>query len=334
MKKKSKKIDMVMKIPKEARYAIEPPPELFGTHPVSAAIHGRPGCGKTTMMYNILKKYKQAGLCDRVLFCTPTAGSNKSLLEDLDIDMKDIFDPSDKKVPSKVTKIVEDERDEFVDDLYEMEKYDEYQKLCGHMGFLAAKRKVYGEEKEYTIDGNEINQNSSLGIVPRPKMKYQNATGGRPNIWMIYDDCISTPVWEKNQSFSNLMIRCRHVGAMPYRKGKPQFTGALGLNNLFLIHALTCERGGLPKLVRQNLFQFIIVGNTANKKELKMLADAVGGQVSEKDFYQMKEQANQDQYDSFIIDFLYNKKTQPSMFRRNLDTFLLPTESQEPLTYL
>ncbi len=314
-KKKRCKLNMKIKLPKGARYQIDVPPELFGAMPVNALVHGRPGAGKTCISYNILKKYKEAGLCDRILMVSPTAGSNQSLLDDLEIDLADVFDPTDKKVPAKITCVINDERDQFVADLKRVEDWEEFGRL------LESGTNVYRIKDELWDEFTNIHGD----VVEKPRFKYEgNATGGRPNIWCLWDDCISTPVWEKNQSFLNMAIRMRHLGVMPYRKGHNQMCGGLGLNNLYLVHQLTAERGGLPRLVRSNACQIIIVDKTANKKELKQLEDACSGYVEPEVFQQLYAKANQKRHDAFVVDFLAKRGEQPSMFRRNLDEFLIP----------
>jgi len=160
-------------------------------------------------------------------------------------------------------------------------------------------------------------------------MKYKNAVGGRPQLFTIWDDCIASPVWEKSQAFLNYTTRQRHLGSMTYdpRHRSGHKVGALGMSNLYLIHSLKCERGGLPKLVRQNAFQIAIVNNTANKKELQSLCEACSGQCDEDVFYNLFKKSQQKDHDTFIVDFLNRKKDHPSMFRRNLDEFLIPDKS-------
>jgi hypothetical protein len=317
-KKKSKKLDMRIKLPKGARYKVDVPPELF-TLPCSFLIHSSPGGGKTTLVYNIIQKYKQAGLCDRVILVSPTAQSNSVLRIDLGIKDEDIFSPTDKSVPAKITQIVEDERDEFERDL---DRQEDYRKFGAQ---LRSGKSVYEIEDDLWLQFTDDNGD----LVSKPEMKYKNAVGGRPQLFTIWDDCISSPCWEKNQSFLNYTTRQRHLGAMTYdpkhRSGHK--VGALGMSNLYLIHSLKCERGGLPKLVRQNAFQIAIVNNTANKKELQSLCEACSGRVDEDVFYDLYKRSQQKDHDTFLIDFLYRKEDHPSMFRRNLDEFLIPDKS-------
>ena len=314
-KKRTKKLDMKLKAPKGLRYKVDVPPELF-TLPLSMLVHGRPGSGKSYLAYNIVKKYQQAGLCDRVLLCSPTAQSNTALKMDLGVADEDIFDPTDKSIPAKITQIVEDERDEFEHDLHLQEDYRRFGAQ------IKSGKSVYEIDEELWLQFTDNEGN----IVQKPEMKYQNAVGGRPQLMTIWDDMIASPCWEKNQSFLNYTTRQRHLGSLSYnpKHRSGQFVGALGMSNLYLIHSLTCERGGLPKLVRQNAFQIAIVNNTANKKELKALCEACSGQCDEDDFYNMFAKSQQQEHDSFIVDFLARKKDHPSMFRRNLDTFLIP----------
>ena len=317
-KKRSKKLDMKIKLPKGARYKVDVPPELF-TLPMSMLIHGRPGSGKSVLAYNIIKKYQQAGLCDRVIMVSPTAQSNSALKEDLGIADEDIFLPTDKSVPSRITQIVEDERDEFERDL---DRQEDFRKFGAQ---LRSGKSVYEIEDDLWLQFTD----DSGDLVSKPEMKYKNAVGGRPQLFTIWDDCIASPVWEKSQSFLNYTTRQRHLGSMTYdpRHKSGQKVGALGMSNLYLIHSLKCERGGLPKLVRQNAFQIAIVNNTANKKELQSLCEACSGQCDEDVFYDLFKKSQQKDHDSFIVDFLHRKKDHPSMFRRNLDEFLIPDKS-------
>ena len=317
MKKKikRKKIDMSLKAPKGLRYHVDVPKELFSL-PLSFLVHGRPGAGKTYMTYNIIKKYQEAGLCDRVILVSPTAASNTSLLQDLGVKAEDVFCPTDKRVPAKLTKIANDERDEFEQDLHRVEDFKRFE------------RELRSGKSVYEIDDELFHQftDNQGDLVQKPEMKYKNAMGGRPGLFTIWDDCIASPCWEKNQSFLNYTTRQRHLGSLEYNPTHPsgQFVGSLGMSNIYVIHSLRSERGGLPKLVRDNAFQIAIVNNTANKKELQSLCEACSGQCDEEDFYAMFEKSQQKEHDTFIIDFLYRKEDHPSMFRQNLDVYLIP----------
>ena len=101
------------------------------------------------------------------------------------------------------------------------------------------------------------------------------------------------------------------------KDGRP----AIGLNLFFLVQSLKAQVGGLTKTIRNQASQFIMF-KSHSVKELEDLAEAVSGEVAASTFYKVYDFAIQSKHDSLMID-LNKKPTQPSMFRRNLDTYIL-----------
>ncbi len=64
---------------------------------------------------------------------------------------------------------------------------------------------------------------------------------------------------------------------------------------------------------------------TKNEKELDEIAEEVAGEVSKETFMKVYNEAIREPFDFLFID-LHKKPEHPSMFRRNLNEFIIPDE--------
>jgi hypothetical protein len=58
--------------------------------------------------------------------------------------------------------------------------------------------------------------------------------------------------------------------------------------------------------------------------ELKQIAEAFSGEIPVDRFFQLYEQATEKPHDFLFVDLHYKKDVQPSSFRQNFDTYLIP----------
>ena len=80
--------NLQMIVPEGQAFAVETPTHLPKLHGLFAWV-GKRGSGKSIGMTTLLKRYKQAGCCDRIFVVSPTFHSNNKMLKDLEIDEKD-----------------------------------------------------------------------------------------------------------------------------------------------------------------------------------------------------------------------------------------------------
>ncbi len=310
---KSKQKDASLKLPKNTRVEIKTSDDMFNHHCIFLVL-GKRGAGKGVLTANYLRLLMKENKLDRLIIVSPTAGSNAGLLEQFGVDEEDILDPEDPLVPDILIQKIEDERDQYVEELRKIKDYNEFEKL------------YYSNMPIQDIDPLKFLEFcDDFGNPIRPKLKY----GHRPCIHVLCDDCQSTALF-KNKRFLNLAIRHRHIGEMPYdKKDKSgEMCGAIGCSLYILIQNLKAQGGGsAPRPIRNNCTQFAIVGKVKNVKELDDIYSSMAGEVNKEQFYNAYEYSTQEKYNSFIIDL--NPKDPKKKFRKNLDEYLIMDEEKQ-----
>jgi len=293
-----------IKPPPQSRVHIETSDDLFQHH-VNLLAVGKRGAGKSVFITNYLRMLKDDDKLDRLLIISPTAGSNKALLNMLGVDEEDIFDPEDKDVVKKVLDIVDGERDDYQTYLNDLDEWKQYQKILNDDRININNIDPYYLLKFSDDYGNPI----------KPKSKY----GHRPFLHLFIDDAQSTPLF-RNRRFLNLIIRHRHLGEMEYKKGDAERCGALGLSVYSAIQNLKSTGGGCPRAMRNNATQLCIVGKSKDEQELKDIYSSVAGEIKDTDFFQAYEYATAEPHNSLVID-LHPKKGK-SRLRKNMNEML------------
>ena len=99
--------------------------------------------------------------------------------------------------------------------------------------------------------------------------------------------------------------------------------GSIGASLYFLVQSYKAQSGGISKCIRGNTTS-LAIGRTKSDKELIDIAEECGGEISKEDFMKVHQQATKDsKFDMLLIDF-HKKDNHPSMFRKNLDVFIVP----------
>ena len=310
--KKIKDKRLQMKLPPSTRVPIETSDNMF-THHVVQVIVGKRQSGKSTYVCNYLRMLKQEGKADRILVISPTIESNKALLESLDIDEDYCFDPSDRKVIPKIIDVLEDERDQYVQELRKIKAFKEYKKVVE-----GTQVPVQALDPYLLLEFSD-----EMGNLVQPTTKY----GHRPCIHLWLDDCQSSPVFG-DRRLHNMTIRHRHVAAMPFDKNDPEMCGGLGVSCYFCVQNLKSTGNGMPRAIRNNATQMVIVGKSKDEQELKDIYSSVGGEINFEDFMRGYNYATAEPHNSFIID-LHPKKSHPSQFRKNMNEFIIPNNTIE-----
>lgn len=294
-------------VPPSSRVPIETSPNMF-THHCIMLCCGKRGQGKSTFICNYLRMLKAEDKADRIIVISPTIHSNEALLQSLNIDMEDCFDPDDPDVIRKVVGLLDEERDEYVEDLEKIERYDRFKKIADNESIPIHHLDPYDLVEFADERGNLV----------RPKTKY----GHRPCLHLFMDDCQSSRVF-RDRKFLNLCIRHRHMGQIKLDKKNKEKAGALGVSIYVAIQNLKATGGGCPRAIRNNATQMILVGKSKDEQELKDIYGSVSGEINYDDFINGYEYATAEPYNSFVID-LHPKKHHPSRFRKNMNEFILP----------
>ena len=297
----------IITVPPSSRVPIETSPNMFTHHCIMLCV-GKRGQGKSVYISNYLRMLKEERKADRILVISPTFLSNAALIESLDIEPEDCFDPEDKKSLQHVLGIIDDERDDYVADLERIKRYKRFKKLVDGTMIPILELDPY-DFLEFTDE---------LGQMIEPKLKY----GHRPNIHLWVDDCQSTKLF-RSQKFANLCIRHRHVGGIKKVKdGHKDQIGAIGCSVYIAIQNLKAQQGGCPRAVRNNATQLIIVGKSKDEQELKEIYSSVGGEIEYEHFMKAYEYATAEPHNSLVID-LHPKSCHPSQFRKNMNEFII-----------
>ena len=188
----------------------------------------------------------------------------RHLLRSLDVDMEDVFDPDDPNVIRHLTDVINEERDEYVEDLDRIKRYNHFKKLTEDTGVPVMHLDPYAL----------IEFSDEMGNLVKPTTKY----GHRPCIHVFMDDCQSSAVF-RDKKFLNLAIRHRHVGGIKMEKGHKEKKGALGVSLYVAIQNLKAQGGGCPRAIRNNATQLVIVGKSKDEQELKDIYSSVGGEI-------------------------------------------------------
>ncbi len=288
--------NMKIKVPDGSPFTYETDSRMPKAHQNLLCIAPR-GMGKTTYVVNFMERMPY----DRIIVVSPSIKSNRELMSRLKIDPEDIYEnPDDISILDEIKGKIEQERDD-------LEKYEEDKKK-----YKELMTKLNSEQ--FNISDDLLMNFYRNGHFEPPVHKYN---GNKPCIAILFDDCLGSGIFTKGiRKLNALTIYHRHLGQL--QKG-----GSIGASLYFLVQSYKAQSGGISKCIRGNTTA-IAVGRTKSDKELEDIAGECGGEVSKEDFMKVHNQATKDsKYDMLLIDF-NKKENHPSMFRKNLDTFIIP----------
>jgi len=286
-------------VPEGSAFRHETPEHLPKLHQ-NTIFCGKRGSGKGVAMYNMIKRFRDCGKMDRIFVISPTFNSNKKLLDEFNIDPSDVYSDldNDRCILDVIDKIEAEARDlEHYRSL--MKQYRQFQAL------MKSDKHISDNLLEQFYDGNGF---------PPPKHKWN---GKEPVLGLIVDDAQGSNLF-KSRKFQNFIIRHRHVGA--FENG-----GALGCSTFICIQSYMAQNG-CPRSIRNNITSMVLF-KTKDAKELDQISREMSGEVSPERFVDVYNQAIREPHDFLFID-LHKKESQPSMFRRNFDTYLICPETQ------
>jgi hypothetical protein len=290
---KIKNTDIV--VPKGQSGVYETAPELPKAHGIFVAVARRKG-GKSVAVSNLARMMD----FDRVFLISPTATSNKAILDPLGIDTGDVFeDLEDKNIINNVIEKINQERDEY--ELY-LEQIKEYKKFLKMLN-----------EPTTMIPDEMLLQFYTNGLFQPPKHKW----GGRkPKMALIVDDAQNSKVFS-GKMLPNLCIKHRHYGQL--KEGN-----ALGLSVFIMAQNFKCVSGGLPKPVRGNATGWMLFKNF-NETEKKFVAEELAiDNINKDDFISMWDNCCDSAPHTFLFVDMDKKAHHQSAFRKNFNEFIIP----------
>ena len=264
-------------------------------HTVTVCI-GKRASGKSVAIVNLIEKMK----FDYTIVVSPTISSNKELMDRLNVEYS-FDDIDDISVIDQIKQIVVDEAEDLVRYQNEMERY---KKLMSDL------------KKGVIVQDNELLEFYGEDQFEPPKHRWN---GRKPRIACFFDDALGSMIYSKPRKLNALATYSRHLGQMP--EG-----GSIGISLFFAIQSFKCKVGGLSPTIK-NQCTNIILFKTKDLKELKDVADSVGGEVDEETFIKVYEKAIcEGKNHEFLFIDLHKKPHHPSCFRQYFDTFIIPEE--------
>jgi len=293
-----------MKIIKAPNTQIKVPDLASGTYPtdhqlpkahgIFVAVARRKG-GKSVAISNLARMMDY----DRIFLISPTASSNKTILDPLGIDGEDIYeDLEDKNVINYVIEKVNQERDDYEKYLKELKEYKDFLKMLNDPSTL--------------IPDTMLLQFYKNGVFRPPQHKYN---GKKPKIALIVDDAQNSKVFS-GKTLPNLCIKHRHIGQL--KEGN-----AIGLSVFIMAQNYKCVSGGLPKPIRGNATGWLLFKNF-NEKEKQFVAEELAIDNIGKDrFVELWDEVCDSAPHTFLFVDMDKKSHHPSAFRKNFNEFLV-----------
>jgi hypothetical protein len=297
--KQIKMPNMKIKVPEGKAFAVESPENMPRGHFLLACV-GKRGSGKMVSTINFIEKFKAI---DRLFYVSPSANSNSGALNTLSgiLDPDDMYsDVNDITLLADIVKKIEAERDEY-------EEYHEKMKIWKQTQKEVKHKPIFSINEQHLITWNE----------GKPTHKWN---GKIPVLCIFFDDIIGSQLLlgKGQREIARLCLYHRHLAGFT----NPKHGGAVGCSMLFNVQSWKTSAGGLPKALRNNL-TIMILFKTSSQKELEDISESVEGEIPKEKFYAVCDEAWKEPHDFLLID-LHPKSNHPSMFRRNLDTFLIP----------
>ena len=292
---KIKNTDIV--VPKGPSGVYDTAPELPKAHGIFVAVARRKG-GKSVAVSNLARMMDY----DRVFLISPTATSNKAILDPLKIGPEDVFeDLDDKNVINNVIQKINEERDEYEAYLEQMKEYKKFLKMLN--------------EPTSMIPDEMLLQFYTNGLFQPPKHKW----GGRkPKLALIVDDCQNSKVFS-GKMLPSLCVTHRHYGQL--KEGN-----ALGISVFIMAQNYKCVSGGLPKPVRGNATGWMLFKNF-NDTEKKFVAEELAiDNINKDDFISMWDNCCDSAPHTFLFVDMDKKAHHQSAFRKNFNEFIIPTK--------
>lgn len=290
---KIKNLDIVPPSQESGLYITDP--MLPKMHTVTVVI-GKRNSGKSVAIVNLIEKMG----FDYTILISPTASSNKELLERLNV--KYTFeDPDDLSIIDEVKKIVTNEAEE-------LERYKEELKEYNKLMTDLKKGKYLEDEDLLRFFGDDS--------FVKPTHEYN---GRKPRIALFCDDCMGSMIYSKPRKLNALSTYSRHLGQL--KEG-----GSIGISLFFAIQSFKCKVGGLTPTIKNQATNLILF-KTKDEKELMDVAESCGGEVDKETFIKVYNEAIDNGGDHpFLFIDLHPKKEHLSMFRKKLNEFIIVDE--------
>ena len=283
-----------IQVPSGDAFAYQTPPEMPKCHGVFVAV-ARRGGGKSVAISNLVRMMSY----DRVFLVSPTAKSNRAILEPLGIAENDVFeDVDDPNVIQKVIDEINTERDDY-------EQYHramkEYKKFLSYLN----------KDDVTKIPDDLLISFYRGGQFEPPSHRW----GGRkPKLALIVDDCQNSKVFT-SKTLPAMVVKGRHYGQL--KKG-----GAIGVSVFLMCQNFKCVGGGLPKSIRGNSTGWLLFKNYNDKEKMAVAEELAFSEDKEQFITAWDAVCDSEPHAFMFVDM--NKKTEHlSPYRKNFNEFLI-----------
>eukprot|EP00965_Chrysotila_dentata_P253987 6211728-Pleurochrysis_carterae.AAC.1 len=254
-----------------------------------ALIVGKRGSGKTTTAASLIRAYS----FQKIYVVSPTCKSriNTPILQSMGVKIENCYDdPSVESLQMILQSIEEEER--------VLLEYKRKMKLW--------KTFVHSVENLDFWQLDELcNEN---GEMTKPEHEY----GGQyPSSLLLCDDIVGSSLIRSKQ-LANVCILHRHLA------------GGNGVSLCFLTQSFISDTSGLPKLIRLQC-TVLLMFRSYSSKELESISHECRGETTHEKFMLAYNTAmsGAGEHNFLMVDFLYKKNKAPSMFRRNLNEYII-----------
>jgi len=279
---------------------VDTPENQIKMHQLLLAV-AKKGCGKSTVVCNLLSFLHKDKCLDRLLVITSSWESNKPLFDflNLPIDKEDVYD-ADACAVDTIHDIISKATQE-------TKEYDEYHhKMYLHKQMKQALKKVKTDRDIGNLDPALLMAAYEDDVVENPLQHKWN--GKRPVLAVFVDDCQSSPLFRSGK-FLNLCIRHRHVGSSEKTR--------MGVSMFICVQNYTAQHGGIPKAIRDNVSTMMLY-KTRSSMVLKTIMQDNSDQITGEEFFSVYDSACQDEHDFLFIDWAPKKHR----FRRCFNEYL------------
>jgi hypothetical protein len=296
MKSKQNYLNII--VPKADAFAIKTQDDFINLHGIILAVAKR-GTGKSVALGNILRMMKLNNALDILFIISPTLHNNRGNFDGLEIDENLVFEP-EVDTAAIIMEMIEDLGKEYDQYHTDIEKWKQLQTE------IRSQRAIH-----------DIDENLLLYFENMEKPKYRfmkNGQAYKPSIGILIDDCMGSKFFSPRSRFPNMCTTHRHLGKTIH--------GSLGCTILMAVQSYKSANSGLPKLVRYQVTHMLLFKTQALDEKLEVQSE-MGGNISLEAFLDVYDQAIIDPHDFLFID-LHPKPNHPSMFRRNMNEFIIP----------
>lgn len=258
--------------------------------PAVFLICGKRGSGKSTTMGSLINAYS---CFQKIYMISPTCKSaiNKPILQSMGIQEENCYEQATPESLQMILDSIEEEERILQD-------YKRRLKLWN--AFMKSERNVDLWELDELCD--------EYGQITKPDdHKY---AGHYPCSLILFDDIVGSSLI-RSKILCNTAILHRHLAS------------GIGVSLCFLTQSFISDTSGLPKVVRLQC-TVLLLFKTYSIKERESVSHECRGETTHERFLEAYNTAMQGGDHNFLmVDFLYKKNNAPSMFRRNLNEYII-----------